>query len=251
VSHTINTAAVADGTHQLRVAAVDAANNETQSSEVAIQVDNHGPHAQIELPAREQTSAAIPISWSASDGNGSGVTSYDVQVSVAGGPWEPWLSGVTGTSATYPGQAGGIYTYRVRARDQIGQVGAWVDSPAARVASTQSIGPGTNPVEPVDPGKDAGASKADKRVTPRMKLTSVRRRGGRLYVAGRISQKATGRVRIVWTARNARRTRRRGGWARISNGRFRVTLRVGGRGRLTVRYGGDSAHAPRALRTTI
>jgi len=47
---------------------------------------------------------------------------YDVQVSIDSGPWQAWLSHTTATVATYLGQSGHGYAFRVRAADGKGNV---------------------------------------------------------------------------------------------------------------------------------
>jgi len=75
----------------------------------------------------------LPVSWSGTD-TGAGVASYDVQVSSDKGlTWLPWQSGVTATSATYPGTPGQTYRFRVLARDAVGNVEAAPAAPDATV----------------------------------------------------------------------------------------------------------------------
>ena len=64
------------------------------------------------------------VGWTAAD-DWSGIKSYDVQVSTAGGAWTAWLSGTTATSATFLGRDGVGYAFRVRARDGKGNTSPW------------------------------------------------------------------------------------------------------------------------------
>jgi RHS repeat-associated protein len=63
---------------------------------------------------------SIPVSWSGSDGAGSGIKSYDVYVSAGGGAFTPWLIGTTQTSATYQGDFGHSYAFYSVATDNDG-----------------------------------------------------------------------------------------------------------------------------------
>lgn len=67
------------------------------------------------LPA--QSPGPIYVRWSSSDGGGSGIKEYDVQVKIGSGSWSNWLVDSTSTSAMYPGIGGQTYAFRVRASD--------------------------------------------------------------------------------------------------------------------------------------
>lgn len=67
------------------------------------------------LPA--QSPGPIYVRWSSSDGGGSGIKEYDVQVKIGSGSWSNWLIGSSSTSAMYPGTGGQTYAFRVRASD--------------------------------------------------------------------------------------------------------------------------------------
>ena len=86
-------------------------------------VDKSAPQAGIRILASTQTDEGFVVRWSASDT--SRVVSYDVQVSVDGGAWTPWLAGTTSTSDVWLGDDGSGYAFRVRARDSKGNTGAW------------------------------------------------------------------------------------------------------------------------------
>jgi hypothetical protein len=92
-----------------------------------VYIDTTGPEAQIGAPRRLKT-PNIPITWTASDGVGSGVANYDVQVRVDGGGWSGWLTNTTQTQAGYAGQPGHAYTFRARGRDAVGNAGGWVEA---------------------------------------------------------------------------------------------------------------------------
>lgn len=73
------------------------------------------------LPATE-TSPSFLVSWSGSDGNGSGIASYDVYVSDEGGLFTLWQSDTTQTSAVYTGQPGHTYSFYSVATSNVGLV---------------------------------------------------------------------------------------------------------------------------------
>jgi hypothetical protein len=67
---------------------------------------------------------AFPVTWKAAD-TGSGIAACDVQVSVDGGAWTDWISGTTAGSATYAGEGGHGYAFRVRCTDRAGNAADW------------------------------------------------------------------------------------------------------------------------------
>ncbi len=73
------------------------------------------------------------LSWSGSDGSGSGVAFYDVYTSTDGGPFALWLSGITQTSALYTGTVGSTYGFYSIATDNVGYRQS---TPSAAQAST-------------------------------------------------------------------------------------------------------------------
>ena len=57
-----------------------------------------------------------------------------VQVQQDGGVWTDWLSNTTATSDQYTGEFGSLYSFRVRAVDNAGNVGAWSPPEETRVS---------------------------------------------------------------------------------------------------------------------
>ncbi len=86
-------------------------------------VDKSAPQAGIELLSTAQPDEGFVVTWAASDV--SSVVSYDVQVSVNGGPWTAWLNGTRATSDVWLGSDGTGYAFRVRARDSRGNTGVF------------------------------------------------------------------------------------------------------------------------------
>lgn len=85
------------------------------------------------LPATSP--ASFTVAWSGADSGGSGLEGYDVQVASNGGAYVDWLTGTTATASTFTGTPGQTYAFRVRGRDNAGNVGAynitngWVATP--------------------------------------------------------------------------------------------------------------------------
>ena len=102
--------------------------------------DRTAPVAGIVRLAPTQASESFAVSWAARD-DWTGVASYDLQVSVAGGPWSDWLRGTTATSGTYLGANGHPVAFRVRARDGRANVGPWtVSNPSSVAVSSLAVG---------------------------------------------------------------------------------------------------------------
>jgi spore germination protein YaaH len=91
--------------------------------------DTTPPRAWITRLASGQTSPAFAVRWGGTDD--SAISSYDLQVSTDGRPWATWLTRTRTTSGLYPGSDRRRYSFRIRARDIKGNVGAWVAVPAA------------------------------------------------------------------------------------------------------------------------
>ena len=90
------------------------------------------PPTSTVLPLPEVTyTTAFTVAWEGYD-NESGVWLYDVQVRLGeDGVWEPWKSSTTATSAVFTGTDNGIYYFRVRATDRVGNRGDWPTAPQA------------------------------------------------------------------------------------------------------------------------
>lgn len=96
----------------------------------------------------------VAVTWTGDDGGGSGVASFDVQVQDNWGPWTDWLVETTGASGTYSyAQYGHTLGFRVRARDQVGNLGAW--SLPATTQVTDSIPPENVVVAPLPAAQKA------------------------------------------------------------------------------------------------
>jgi hypothetical protein len=107
-----------------------------------VNVDLTGPTSTMAaLPTT--SSANISLSWSGSDAL-SGVSTYDVQYYRAGSAlfWIDWLTNITTTSASFTGQDSQTYGFRVRARDNAGNVGAYSSGDTLTTVDTTPPTPG-------------------------------------------------------------------------------------------------------------
>jgi len=101
------------------------------------------------LPATT-TSASFTVSWSGSPGPGtSSIASYEIFVSDNGGPFTPFLTHATSTSATFTGQVGHTYGFYSVATDNLGLV---QPTPQTAQATTSVI---SAPAPPVIIGEKA------------------------------------------------------------------------------------------------
>jgi len=98
-------------------------------------IDGAPPHSRVTADSAP-ASALFPVQRSGDDGAGSGVAAYEVYVAVDGGPFTPWLSGVTNTSATFFGQTGHQYGFFSLARDRVGNVEPMKTEPDVVVTPT-------------------------------------------------------------------------------------------------------------------
>lgn len=73
------------------------------SKQALITIDATVPKSAVAPLPATATSTSFPVSWSASDGAGSGIASYNVFVSTNGGQFTPFLTDTTATSATFTG----------------------------------------------------------------------------------------------------------------------------------------------------
>jgi hypothetical protein len=90
------------------------------------------------------TTAPLParLGLAASDAGGAGVATFDVARSVNGKAYKVIASGVTGPTLAVSLTPGKTYRFRVRARDALGNVGAWVTGPTLRPQLVQQTSGG-------------------------------------------------------------------------------------------------------------
>ncbi|MDQ7030364.1 MAG: hypothetical protein Q9O62_11585 [Ardenticatenia bacterium] len=89
-----------------------------------VEQDRTPPHVTVEpLPALS-AAEELTLKWHVTRPSGAPVAFYEVQVSVDGGPWQPWRT-VEEPTATLAGQMGRRYAFRVRAVDVNGLRPPW------------------------------------------------------------------------------------------------------------------------------
>lgn len=92
-------------------------------------------------PAGTQHNTKLTVGWWGTD-QGSGVSRFQVDVRDGSGPWVRWFDGPpryvvppqASGSADFFGVRGHTYTFRVRAVDGAGNVGAWTSEASVRIA---------------------------------------------------------------------------------------------------------------------
>ncbi len=95
-------------------------------------LDDSKPTSDVLPLAATQTSNYFTVEWSGAD-VGAGILDYTIFVSEGAGPFAPWLSNTTATSALFTGEAGKSYAFYSVARDATGNA---EDPPATTDAST-------------------------------------------------------------------------------------------------------------------
>jgi hypothetical protein len=111
-----------EGTHVVRIASTDIAGNTEPAHVFNISLDTQAPVAQFDFLARHQGKPSFEVSWEGQDpAPGSGLMTYDVEVRDGNvDAWRPWLTRTTQTHATFNGERGHTYFFRVSARDVAG-----------------------------------------------------------------------------------------------------------------------------------
>jgi len=117
----------------------DGDKTDTGALNVTVGPDNIDPIATAPTvhfgTGRVDETAPLLISWSATD-VGTGVASYEVQVSIAGGAFTNVYTG-TGTSATRFTGFGKTLVFRMRATDGEGNVSAWATAASRKLVAYQ------------------------------------------------------------------------------------------------------------------
>ncbi len=96
-------------------------------------LDTTPPTSNVEqLP--QWSPATFTVRWNGTDGptpGASGIRHFDVQFRVNNGSWQNWQTATTATSASFTGQNGVFYDFRVRAVDNANNVEAFSPTPDA------------------------------------------------------------------------------------------------------------------------
>ncbi|MFO7904372.1 MAG: hypothetical protein R6U98_17040, partial [Pirellulaceae bacterium] len=104
-------------------------------------IDADAPQSEVKSLPATAPGAEFPVSWAGDDGNGSGISEYDVYVSTDGGPFELWLHGTSETSATFSGEMEHTYAFYSVAVDNVGHVEAAPTTPDAKTTVPDQIPP--------------------------------------------------------------------------------------------------------------
>ncbi|HEX6458646.1 MAG TPA: hypothetical protein VF032_07005 [Thermoleophilaceae bacterium] len=235
-THQWSVRGTADGSYDISATAQQGAYAETFSAADAetLHVDSTPPAPAIGCSASGGTNPNLVIGWSATDS--SNIASYDVDVSNSGGPFVPWLNSTGLTSSSYAGAPGGVYSFRVRAADALGNLSDYVSCGPVAVGfvAVPPVVPVPNPPSPL-PSR------------PHLKVTVVRLGAHRLEIVGRLSRTATGTVRCTYSVKKKRYRAH----AAVRRGGFRLVFRFGRapsrRGLLRIDYSGDPSFAPRHI----
>ncbi len=111
------------------------------TKQALVTIDAVPPTSSVSALPPTESSPAFPVAWAGTDdAGGSGVAGYTVYVSTNGGPFAPWLTGTTLTTATFTGVAGDTYAFYAVATDNVGNV---QPTPNAAQATTTVAGTGT------------------------------------------------------------------------------------------------------------
>ena len=273
------TAGLTDGVHAIRLAAVDAASNETVVDRpTLLKVDNNAPAAPVGLVSPAAVSAVnrFEAHWSLPADSGSPIVAAKYQVCQAGTcgavQTAPSLTGVDGLVLP----AAGVGSVRVWLVDELGHEapgsGAemainYMPEPAPPPRPPSEVPPpgggapagtpGGTPITttPAIPPAPGPAPKAD----AALKITSLRVIGRRVTVSGRISARASGRLTVRFRARPRTNSRPVTITARttVKKGTFRTTLilprtlQSARSGTASVRYPGDADTRPASRQATV
>jgi hypothetical protein len=234
-THAADLNVVADGRHQLRVGATDAAGQEKLSDPVELKVDSHAPLHPNGIRAARNKDGSWRVSW-VNPPQGVAAPIVAARYAVcrpapsADCPVEGRSVGDVGELNVRRPQASGRWDALVWLEDEAANQDR---RSAARVRLTSSSG--------------AAASRV-----PRLRITAISRKRARLRVAGRIARAAKGTVAIRVRARRGGHVLARG-QARVRAGRWRISARIPRalRGRrtalVTVTYRGDRRHARQTI----
>lgn len=116
----------------------DASQGIDPSKEATVTIDNAPPTSSVTVLPADEAATTFPVSWSGSDGSGSGIASYSIYVSDNGGSFIPWLTDTTQTTADYTGTIGHTYGFYSTATDNVGNAEAAHVSADTQTTLTQN-----------------------------------------------------------------------------------------------------------------
>jgi len=122
-----------DGKKTVYLKVRDRAGNIGAIASASIILDGTPPTCTVaQLPANVDD-WNFTVNWNGSDAT-SGILAYDLQYRKDGGDWTDWFLDTTNASATFTGEDGHNYSFRIRAQDIAGNRGAY---PVTAAASTR------------------------------------------------------------------------------------------------------------------
>jgi hypothetical protein len=226
-SVSLPTAGLADGSHAIEVAAVDAAGNETRIARPQpLRVDNQAPATPVGLSSSTSTSTSnsFSASWSLPADSGTPIVAARYQLCQDGACGAvqnaPSLTGVDGLALASAGSA----TLRVWLVDQLGHENAAGAATLTLSYVPPAPQPTPDPTPNPTPAPVPTPTPVLTKVSPALKLTTLRRVGREVTIAGKLSTKASGRVTIRYRVRQGSRTRTMTRHPTIRRGAFRLTF---------------------------
>jgi hypothetical protein len=104
-----------------QVSETDPTQGTDPAKEALVTIDAGPPTSTVAPLPPQETTPNFTVSWSGSDdAGGSGIAVFDVFVQIDGGPFVPFLTDTTATSATFDGAAGHTYGFYSVATDNVG-----------------------------------------------------------------------------------------------------------------------------------
>ena len=122
-----------------QVSETDPTQGTDPAKEALVTIDAGPPTSSVAALPPQETTPSFTVSWSGSDdAGGSGIATFDVFVSTDGGPFVPFETETTATSATFNGAVGHTYGFYSVATDNVGNREA---TPTSAQASTNVVTP--------------------------------------------------------------------------------------------------------------
>jgi RHS repeat-associated protein len=119
------------------------------TKQALVTIDATVPTSAVSSLPAVTNSTSFTVSWSGSDGAGSGIASYSVFVSTDGGPFAPFVTNTTQTSAIFTGLFGHTYGFSSVATSNVGFVQPGPTSTQATTHLTAVAGPPSSSVNPL------------------------------------------------------------------------------------------------------
>jgi alkaline phosphatase D len=144
-------AALPAGTHTIYVHAEDSVGNwgAIAAQTFVVGPATATPTSDVETPSVRTSQTSLDLSWQGTAAaGGAAIASYNIYVSVDGGPFIGWLSATTKTSAVYPARLGHTYGFSSQAEDSGGNLEAM--HAAADTVIVVTATPWQNPVNALD-----------------------------------------------------------------------------------------------------